>query len=178
MKTLGTLALAGIVALAVLPAAVGAQTVGIGGSEATGLTRTLDGDGSVRIVGLAAYNGLVATDAGLWALGSAQFTMTVVQAGDELRSATLVYTQYGRRGASASVTIDIDPCWFELSNERDFTSEDFGEDIRKKVEAALPAGAALDPAVKTWLEQRLSLLSARMAEPNLKAGIVLVPPRG
>jgi hypothetical protein len=176
MKTHGTLALAAVLSLAALPTAARAQTVGIVGSEATGLTRTVDGDGSVRVVAIAGFNGLVGTDAGLRAVAAAQFSLTVVQAGDVLRSATIVYTQAGRRGGSA--TVEIDPCFFELNNEPDVSSDDFGVDVRQHVEAALPNGTPIEPAVKTWLEQRLSSLAARMVAPNLKAGIVLVPPRG
>jgi hypothetical protein len=98
----------------------------------------------------------------------------VVTNGDELRSAKIVYTQPGRR--AVSVTVTIDPCWIKLVNERDSTSEDFGADVREEVEEALPSGP-LAPAIARWLEQRLSLLAARMAEPSIKSGTVLVPPR-
>jgi hypothetical protein len=54
-------------------------------------------------------------------LGRAQFTMTMVTSGDELRSARITYTQSGRRGQSVTITIDH---WIHFSTERDFTAED------------------------------------------------------
>ena len=48
--------------------------------------------------------------------------------------------------------------------------------MREEIEEALPPGA-LDPTVSKWLEQRLALLAARIAVANLKAGVVLMPPR-
>jgi len=173
MKTLASLALAAGLAVAVFPTSGRAETLRIVGDEATGLTTTVDGDGSVRKDARAAFDGLL-TDVETKGrvLGSAEFTMTIVTNGDELRSARITYTESGRR--ARSVTITIDPCWFELSNERDFTAEDFGVDVREKVEEAL---GGVEPCVKKWLEQRLALLAARIALPNLKAGVVLVPPR-
>jgi hypothetical protein len=175
MKTLAAIVLAAGLAVAAFPTAGGAETLRIVGDEATGLTTTLDGDGSVTKVAVAAFDGLLADiEGGNRVLGRAQFTMTIVTNGDELRSARITYTQSGRR--AQSVTITIDPCWFELSNERDFTAEDFGADVREKIQDALPAGA-LDPTVSKWLDQRLALLAARIAVANLKAGVTLVPPR-
>ena len=176
MKPLGTITLAAVLALAALPARGRADTVRIVGGESTSLTTAMEGDGSVRTVASASFDGLVAdVEGGTRLLGAARFVMTTIVAGNELRSATIVYTQSGRR--DVTVTIEIDPCWFELVNERDFTAEDFGADIREKVEAAMP-GASLDRATQTWLQQRLSLLAARMAVPLLKSGGLLVPPRG
>jgi hypothetical protein len=175
MKTLAALALAAGLAVAALPSPTGAETLRIIGDESTGLTATVDGDGSVTKVATASFDGLLADlEGGNRVLARAQFTMTIVTNGDELRSARITYTQSGRR--SQSVTITIDPCWFELSNERDFTAEDFGADVREKIEDALPSGA-LDPSVRKWLDQRLALLAARIAVANLKAGVTLVPPR-
>jgi hypothetical protein len=174
MKTLTALALAAGLAVAALPAPASAETLRIVGDESTGLTTAVDGDGSVTKVATASFDGLLADlETGYRVLGRAQFTMTIVTNGDELRSARITYTQSGRR--AQSVTITIDPCWFELSNERDFTAEDFGADVREKVEEALPG--AVEPCIRKWLEQRLALLAARIAVANLKAGVVLTPPR-
>jgi hypothetical protein len=175
MKTLAALALTAGLAVAAFPTTVAAETLRIVGDEATGLTTTLDGDGSVRTVAVASFDGLLADlEGGHRFRRRALFTMTIVTNGDELRSARIVYTQSARR--VQSVTITIDPCWFELSNERDFTAEDFGADVREKIEDALPSGA-MEPCIRKWLEQRLALLAARIALPNLKAGVTLVPPR-
>jgi hypothetical protein len=175
MKTLVALTLAAGLAVAALPSPTGAETLRIVGDESTGLTSTVDGDGSVTKVATASFDGLLAdVEGGYRALGRAQFTMTIVTNGNELRSARITYTQSGRR--AQSVTITIDPCWFELSNDRDFTAEDFGADVREEIEEALPSGA-VEPCLRKWLEQRLALLAARIAVANLKAGVVLVPPR-
>jgi hypothetical protein len=175
MKTLAVLTLAAGLTVAAFPSPSGAETLRIMGDEAMGLTTTVTGDGSVTKVAIAAFDGLLADVEGSnRVLGRAQFTMTMVTSGDELRSARITYTQAGRR--AQSVTITIDPCWLQLSNERDFTAEDFGADVREEIEEALPSGA-LDPTVSKWLEQRLALLAARIAVANLKAGVVLVPPR-
>jgi hypothetical protein len=175
MKTLAALTLAAGLALAALPSSSGAETLRIIGDESTGLTTTVDGDGSVTKVATASFDGLLAdVEGGYRVLGRAQFTMTIVTNGDELRSARITYTQSGRR--AQSVTITIDPCWIHFSNERDFTAEDFGEDVREEIEEALPSGA-LDPTIGKWLEQRLALLAARIEVANLKAGVVLVAPR-
>jgi len=173
MKTLAALTLAAGLAVAALPSSSGAETLRIIGDESTGLTTTVDGDGSVTKGATASFDGLLADiEGGYRVLGRAQFTMTIVTNGNELRGARITYTQSGRR--AQSVTITIDPCWFELSNERDFTAEDFGVDVREKVEEAL---GGMEPCIKKWLEQRLALLAARIAVANLKAGVVLVPPR-
>ena len=175
MKTLAALTLAAGLTVAAFPSPSGAETLRIMGDEAMGLTTTVTGDGSVTKVAIASFDGLLADVEGSnRVLGRAQFTMTMVTSGDELRSARITYTQSGRR--AQSVTITIDPCWLQLSNERDFTAEDFGADVREKIEDALPAGA-LDPTVSKWLDQRLALLAARIAVANLKAGVTLVPPR-
>jgi len=175
MKTLAALMLGAGLTVAAFPSPSGAETLRIMGDEAMGLTTTVTGDGSVTKVAIASFDGLLADVEGSnRVLGRAQFTMTMVTSGDELRSARITYTQSGRR--AQSVTITIDPCWLQLSNERDFTAEDFGADVREEIEEALPPGA-LDPTVSKWLEQRLALLAARIAVANLKAGVVLVPPR-
>ena len=175
MKTLVTLGLVAGLALATLPASAGTLT--IAGSEATGLAVTTEADGSVTRVATASFDGLLADADGtvrVFVIGRAQFTMTVPTTGDELRGAKIVYTQSGRRGVS--VTVAIDPCWIKLVNERDSTSEDFAADVREEIEDALPPGT-LAPATVLWLEQRLSLLAARIAEPLVKSGTVLVPPQ-
>jgi hypothetical protein len=175
MKILARIALAAGLSIAALPAVGTAETIRIVGDEATGLTTAVDGDGSVRKVAGAYFDGLLSdVESGGRVLGRAQFTMTIVTNGNELRSARITYTRSGRR--AESVTITIDPCWFELSNDRDFTAEDFGADVREKIEEALPSGA-LEPSLRSWIEQRLALLAARIALPNLKAGVTLVPPR-
>ena len=175
MKTLAVLTLAAGLTIAAFPSPSGAETLRTMGDEAMGLTTTVTGDGSVTKVAIASFDGLLADVEGSnRVLGRAQFTMTMVTSGDELRSARITYTQSGRR--AQSVTITIDPCWLQLSNERDFTAEDFGADVREEIEEALPPGA-LDPTIGKWLEQRLALLAARIAVANLKAGVVLVPPR-
>jgi hypothetical protein len=175
MKTLAALTLAAGLALAALPTSGGAETLRIIGDESTGLTTSVDGDGSVTKVAIASFDGVLAdVEGSTRVLGRAQFTMTLVTNGDELRSARITYTQSGRR--AQSVTITIDPCWVHLSDDRDFTAEDFGADVREEIEEALPPGA-LDPTIGKWLEQRLALLGARIAVANLKAGVVLVPPR-
>jgi len=176
MNPFGTITLAAVLALAALPARGGAETVRIVGGEGTSLIAATTGDGSVRTVAAASFDGMVANvEGGTRLLGAARFVMTTVVSGNELKSATIAYTQSGRR--DVTVTIDIDPCWFELVNDRDFTAEDFGADIREKVEAAMPEGT-LDRTIGTWLAQRLSLLAARMAVPLVKSGTLLVPPRG
>jgi hypothetical protein len=175
MKTLARIALAAGLAVAALPAAGRAETLRIIGDESTSLTSAVAGDGSVTKVAGASFDGLLSdVEGGRRVVGGGAFTMTIVTKGDELRSARITYTQTGRR--ARSVTITIDPCWFELSNDRDFTAEDFAADVREEIEDALPSGA-LQPSVRSWLEQRLALLAARIALPNLKAGVVLVPPR-
>jgi hypothetical protein len=175
MKTLAAVALAAGLAVAALPTTGAAETLRIVGDEATGLTTTVDGDGSVTKVAVASFDGLLTDlEGGYRVLARAQFTMTIVTNGDELRGARITYTQSGRR--AQSVTITIDPCWFELSNERDFTAEDFGADVREKIEDALPSGA-MEPCIRKWLEQRLALLAGRIAIANVKAGVTLVPPR-
>lgn len=174
MKTLAAIALAAGLAVTAFATPGSAETLRIIGDESTGLTTAVDGDGSVTKVATASFDGLLADlETGYRVLGRAQFTMTIVTSGDELRSARITYTQSGRR--AQSVTITIDPCWFELSNERDFTAEDFGADVREKVEEALPG--VMEPCVRKWLEQRLALLAGRIAVANLKAGVVLTPPR-
>ena len=174
MKTLAALTLAAGLAVAALPSPTGAETLRIVGDESTGLTTAVDGDGSVTKVAIASFDGLLAdVEGSTRVLGRAQFTMTLVTNGDELRSARITYTQSGRR--AQSVTITIDPCWVHLSDDRDFTAEDFGADVREEIEEALPG--PLDPNISKWLEQRLALLAARIAVANLKAGVVLMPPR-
>lgn len=173
MKTLGRLALLAGLAVAALPTTSAAATFKIIGEEATGLTSSVDGDGSVRTIATAGFDGLL-EDVGERhrVLGRAQVTMTVVVKGDELLGATVVFSQAARR----PVTVDINPCWFELTNERDFTSVDFGEDVVEKIEAA--SRGTVDPCLTEWLKQRLGLLAAQIVEPCLKSGTILVPPRG
>ncbi|HEV7503161.1 MAG TPA: hypothetical protein VGQ33_24250 [Vicinamibacteria bacterium] len=172
MKTLGRLALLAGLAVAALPATARAATFKIIGEEATGLTASVDGDGSVRTIATAGFDGLL-EDVGERhrILGRAQVTMTIVVRENELLGATVVFSQAARR----PVTIDINPCWFELTNERDFTSVDFGADVVEKIEAA--SRGTIEPCLKEWLQQRLGLLGAQIVEPLLKSGTTLLPPR-
>jgi hypothetical protein len=171
MKTLGRLALLASLAVAALPTTGNAATFKIIGEEATGLTASVDGDGSVRTIATAGFDGLLEDVGERRLLGRAHVTMTIVVNGDELLGATVVFSQAARR----PVTVDINPCWFELTNERDFTSVDFGVDVVEKIEAASRGTA--EPCVKEWLQQRLGLLAAQIVEPSLKTGTILVPPR-
>src|SRR6185503_16703321 len=85
MKTLAALTLAAGLAVAALPSPTGAETLRIIGDESTGLTSTVDGDGSVTKVAIASFDGLLADVEGSnRVLGRAQFTMTMVTSGDEL----------------------------------------------------------------------------------------------
>ena len=143
MKTLAALTLAAGLTVAAFPSPSGAETLRIMGDEAMGLTTTVTGDGSVTKVAIASFDGLLADVEGSnRVLGRAQFTMTMVTSGDELRSARITYTQSGRR--AQSVTITIDPCWLQLSNERDFTAEDFGADVREEIGGAAFGGTRSD----------------------------------
>jgi hypothetical protein len=181
-----TLALAGLVVAGLLAGAPRAQatippepirgdTFLITGQELTGETRTVDGDGSVRTVVQTGFYGLLSHIEGTdRALAHALVTMAIAVNGDELRQAEVTYTQFGRGGFT--VTIEIDPCWFEYVNERDATAAEFGDDVVVRIETSA-APHTLDPAVRGWLVQRLAFLGAKTAEPYVKGGITLVSPR-
>ena len=149
-------------------------TFRITGQELTGETTSVDGDGSVRTFVQTGFNGLLEhLEDRDRVLAHVLVTMAITVNGDELRSATLTYTDFSRRGFT--VTIDIDPCWFEFVNERDATAAELGDDLVARIEAAAPR--TYDPCVKEWLAQRLAFLGAKIAEPTLRAGLTLVPPR-
>lgn len=175
MKALRTLVLFAGLSLGLLPTKGTADTFLITGQELTGDTTTHEGDGSVRTVVQAGFNGLLSRVEGRdRVLAQAVVTMAITVNGDELRRAEVTYTQFGRGGFT--VTIQIDPCWFEYVNERDATAAEFGDDVALRIEAAT-APRTLDPVLKGWLTQRLALLGAKTAEPYVKAGLTLVPPR-
>jgi hypothetical protein len=178
------IALAGLVAAAALvgapqarasdPPEPDSQTFAIVGQELTGETRTLLGDGSVRTVLQAGVNGLLYdVEDQEHVLARAVVKMSITVNENVLEAATVTYTQLGPH--AVSVTVPIDPCWFEYVNDRDATAREFGADVVRRIEEQSPPGA-LEPCVKEWLGQRLSLLGARTAEPYVKRGIVLVPP--
>ena len=151
------------------------QTFAIIGQELTGETRTLDGDGSVRTVVQAGVNGiLVDVEEHERVLARAVVKMTIAVNGSELRQATVQYTQPGPN--AVTVTIQIDPCWFEYVNDRDATAQEFGDDVVARIEREAGPGM-LEPCIKEWLAQRLALLGAKTAEPYVKGGVILVPPR-
>jgi len=151
------------------------QTFTITGQELTGETRTLDGDGSVRTVVQAGVNGILTdVEDRERVLARALVKMTIVVNGSELREATVQYTQLGTN--PVTVTVQIDPCWFEYVNDREATAAEFGTDVVARIEEQAPRGT-VEPCIKEWLAQRLALLGAKTAEPYVKQGIVLVPPR-
>src|SRR6185295_8546886 len=178
------LALSALVAAAVLASAPRAhaveppepesQTFLISGQELTGVTTAPAGDGSVRTVVQAGVLGLlynVEEHATVPARALVAMSITVDE--DVLLGAEVRYTQFGPHGFT--VTVEIDPCWFEYVNDRDATADEFGADVVARIEAVSPQGT-LDHIGKSWLAQRLSLLGARTAEPYVKHGVVLVPP--
>jgi hypothetical protein len=165
--------LAGLV-MALAPTTSRADTFRVAGQELTGETVTADADGSVRTFAQTGLDGFlyhVEENEGMAA--HAQVTMAITVNGDELREAEVTYTQLGR--GAFTVTIEINPCWFEYVNERDATAAGFGADVVARIEAAAPR--AIEPCVKMWFAQRLALLGAKTAEPYVKGGVTLVEPR-
>ena len=161
-------------ALGLLPSPSRADTFRIIGQELTGETTTTEGDGSVRTEVKAGLNGWVYhVEMNEQVLAQAIVTMAITVNGDELRGAAVTYRDFSRAGFT--VTVQIDPCWFEYVNERDATAAAFGDDVVARIEAAAPR--AIDPCWKHWFAQRLALLGAKTAEPYVKAGVTLVPPR-
>ena len=176
MRTLNSLVLCAGLALGLLPTTSTADTFRIIGHELTGETRTPAGDGSVRTVVEAGVNGsLYHVEEHERVPAHALITMSITVNEDVLLGAEVRYTQLGPHGFT--VTVQIDPCWFEYVNDREATAEEFGDDVMAIVEAQSPPGA-VEPCVKAWLTQRLALLGAKTAEPYVKNGITLVPPRG
>jgi hypothetical protein len=164
--------LAGLV-LGLLPAPGRAQTFNVSGQELISETRTVAGDGSVTILLKAGMNGsLYDAEENERMPFHGTITLTLTLSGNELVSSSAAFTQSGEN--AVTVAVPIDPCWFELANDREFTSLDFGADIVRKIEAA---GAAINPCNKMWLQQRVALLAAKTIEPFLKAGTPLVPVR-
>jgi len=162
-------------ARAVEPPDPESQTFAITGQELTGETRTLDGDGSVRTVVQAGVNGILTdVEDRERVLARALVKMTIAVNGSELREATVQYTQLGTN--PITVTVQIDPCWFEYVNDREATAAEFGADVVTRIEEQAPRGT-IEPCIKEWLAQRLALLGAKTAEPYVKQGILLVPPR-
>jgi hypothetical protein len=145
------------------------------GQELTGETRTVAGDGSVRTLVQAGVNGLLydlEDHERVFAAGVVRMSITVN--GDVLQEATVQFTRLGPQGFT--VTVQIDPCWFEYVNEREATASEFGDDVMARIEEQRPG--AIEPCLKEWLAQRLALLGAKTAEPFVKGGVILVPPRG
>jgi hypothetical protein len=180
-----TLALAGLVAAAVLagapraqaaePAEPISQTFLVSGQELTGIATTAAGDGSVRTVVQAGVLGLLRhVEEHETVPAHALLAMSITVNEDELLGAEVRYTQFGPH--AFTVTVQIDPCWFEYVNDREATADEFGADVVARIVAQGPPGA-LQPTVKAWLAQRLALLGAKTAEPYVKHGIILVPPR-
>jgi hypothetical protein len=175
MRTLKCLMLIAGLGFGLRPATSAADTFRIVGQELSGETKTTDADGSTRTVVQAGLDGLLYhVEKSAWTPASALVTMTIVVNEDQLMAAELKYAQFGRRGFT--VTIEIDPCWFEYVNERDATADEFGADVVVRIEGQISPGT-LDPHVKQWLTQRLALLGAKTAEPTIKSGVTLVPPR-
>lgn len=176
MKTLNSLVLLAGLTLGLLPATSTADTFQIIGQELTGETKTPAADGSVRTIVQAGVNGfLYHAEEHEVVLARALVTVAITVNENVLRGAEVRYTQLGPHGIT--VTVQIDPCWFEYVNEREATAEEFGEDVMAILEAEIPPGA-LEPCFKAWLTQRLALLAAKTAEPYVKNGIILVPPHG
>ena len=174
MKASKSLLLFAGLALGLLPTTSRADTFRITGQELTGETATTDADGSVRTVVQTGLNGVLDdVEEHERVLAHALVTMAITVNGDELRGAEVTYRDFGRDGFT--VTIQIDPCWFEYVNERDATAAQFGDDVVARIEAAAPR--AIDPCWKHWFAERLALLGAKTAEPYVKAGVTLVPPR-
>ena len=175
MKAWRSLFLLAGLALGLLPATSRADTFRISGLELTGDTATAAADGSVRTEVRAGVDGVLYHVEGRTRLAAqALATMAITVNGDELVGAELKYVQVGR--VSVTVTIQIDPCWFEYVNERDATAAQFGADVVARIEAESPPGA-IAPSLKMWLTERLALLGAKTAEPFIKGGIILIPPR-
>ena len=116
--------------------------------------------------------GLVCVLRLVFAAGVVRMSITVN--GDVLQEATVQFTRLGPQGFT--VTVQIDPCWFEYVNEREATASEFGDDVMARIEEQRPG--AIEPCLKEWLAQRLALLGAKTAEPFVKGGVILVPPRG
>jgi hypothetical protein len=174
MRVSKSLSLLAGLALGLLPATSRADTFRVTGQELTGETITVDGDGSVRTVVSAGLSGFVYhAEMNEQVFAHAMVTMAITVNGDELRGAELTYRDLTRAGFT--VTIQIDPCWFEYVNERDATAARFGDDVVARIEAAAPR--AIDPCWKHWFADRLAQLGARTAEQYVKAGVTLVPPR-
>jgi hypothetical protein len=149
-------------------------TFRIVGQELTGERHTVEADGSVRTFVETGLDGvLYHREANKRVPAHVLVSMAITVKGDELLEAGLTYTDFGRAGYT--VTIQIDPCWFELVNGREATADAFGADVVAKLDEA--AGArAVEPCLKAWLTQRLSQLAARMAMPYVKGGVTLMPP--
>jgi hypothetical protein len=151
------------------------QTFVITGQELTAARTIREADGSVRMLVQAGMNGLLRhVEAGRTVFAHALVRVSITVRDDELLAAEVSYAQLGHH--AFSVTLEIDPCWFEYVNDRDATAYGFGADVMEKIEAQAPPGA-VDPCFKAWLTQRLALLGAKTAEPYVKQGIILVPPR-
>jgi hypothetical protein len=175
MKAWRSLFLLAGLALGLLPATSRADTFRITGMELTDDTTTAAADGSVRTEVRAGVDGVLYHVEGRTRLAAqALLTMAITVNGDELVGAELKYVQGGRM--NVTVTIQIDPCWFEYVNERDATAAQFGADVVARIEAESPPGA-MEPCIKMWLTERLALLGAKTAEPYIKGGITLVSPR-
>lgn len=173
MNTLKRLSLLAGLVLGLRPAPSAAETFWVTGHELTGETRTVAGDGSVRTVVQAGVDGsLFHVENRERTAAHALVTMSITTNQDVLVGAQLTYAQFGRRGFT--VTVQIDPCWFEYVNERDATAAGFGQDVVARIEEE--SGRALEAHLRRWLAQRLALLGAKTAEPYVKAGITLVPP--
>lgn len=174
MNVSNSLLLLASLALGLLPTTSRADTFRVTGHELTGETATTEADGSVRTVVKAGINGLVYhVEMGDRVFAHATLTMAITVNGDELRGAEVTYRDLTRTGFT--VTVPIDPCWLEYVNERDATAAQFGDDVVARIEAAAPR--AIDPCWKHWFAAQLARLGAKTAEPYVKAGITLVPPR-
>lgn len=177
MRTLNRLVLVAGLALGLLPATSMADTFRIIGQELTGETKAPAADGSVRTVVEAGVSGfLYHVEEREFVPAQALITMSITVNEDVLIGAEVRFTQLGPRGFT--VTVQIDPCWFEYVNDRAATAEEFGDDVVARIEAQIPPGALPSPSIKAWLIQRVALLAAKTAEPYVKNGIILVPPRG
>ena len=87
---------------------------------------------------------------------------------------------YGKRenrvvGRGLGAECKCDALVFETAADRDATAQEFGEDVVARIEEQ--RAGTLEPCIKEWLAQRLSLLGAKTAEPYVKGGVILVPPR-
>ena len=169
MKVWRSLFLLTGLALGLLPATSRADTFRITGRELTGDTTTAATEVRAGVDGV-----LYHVEGRTRLAAQALVTMAITVNGDELVGAEVEYVQAGR--VSVTVTIQIDPCWFEYVNERDATAAEFGADVVARIEAESPPGA-IAPSLKMWLTERLALLGAKTAEPYVKGGIILIPPR-